>query len=160
VKRTGRLPRHTRMAAKNAKRGGRRFPKRRDPAYCAWIRTLPCCVPAMTPEEAMARCRRESRPAKWLGCWPQSRVGIQVLADLGLTMPISECAHVKAKGAGGDDVGNTVPMCMRHHRQQHAIGIKTFQATYGVDLAASASDIATRYPAARVWADHRDGERA
>jgi hypothetical protein len=121
--RTGRLPRHTRMAAKNAKRGGHRFPKRRDPAYCAWIRTLTCLL------AGRANCA--------------GRV---------------ECAHVKSRGAGGDDHANTVPLCTRHHREQHRDGIETFQWVCQFDLAAIAADLAERYPAARVWADHRGDE--
>jgi hypothetical protein len=146
--RTGRLPRRTRMAAKNAKRGGHRFPKGVNEGFREYVRGLPCCVPAMTPEVALSIIRGEPRPAKWLGCWPQSRIGVDVLRGLGMLghMPISECAHVKSRGAGGKDAGNMVPMCMRHHRQQHAVGIKTFQAAYGIDL---------RAIAARVWADHR-----
>jgi hypothetical protein len=114
LRRTGRLPRHTRMAAKNAKRGGHRFPKRRDPAYCLAGR---------------ANCA--------------GRV---------------ECAHVKSRGAGGDDHANTVPLCTRHHREQHRDGIETFQWVCQFDLAAIAADLAERYPAARVWADHRGDE--
>jgi hypothetical protein len=36
--------RKTRVKARNAKRGGSRFPKRRDPEYREWIRTLDCLV--------------------------------------------------------------------------------------------------------------------
>ena len=120
--RTGRLPRRTRIKARNAKRKGSRFPKRRDPAYCAWIRTLPC-----TADTA----------------WCSGRI---------------ECAHVVSRGAGGDDRGNTVPLCLRHHREQHSIGIRSFEQSFRFDLAAIAADLAGRYPAARVWADHRGDE--
>jgi hypothetical protein len=34
-----------------------------------------------------------------------------------------------------------VPLCRDHHREQHAIGIQTFEATYGLDLAAIAAHI-------------------
>ena len=70
MKRTGRLPRRTlrsRVKAKNAKRRGSRFPHRRDPEYCAWIRTLDCSLvgavigqdvlgadPALDPLNALA----------------------------------------------------------------------------------------------------------
>lgn len=47
-------------------------------------------------------------------------------------------AHVKTRGAGGDDVGNALPLCRDHHDEQHRIGIQTFQARYGLDLAAEA----------------------
>ena len=137
--------RKTRVKPKGRK--GSLFPKRRDPDYCAWIRTLPCCVPAMTVEIAMALGRKELRlPAKWLRCWPQCAISIKVWAEVDPTHPISECAHVVSRGAGGDDRANTVPLCMRHHRQQHAVGIETFQRTYGLDLAAIAADLAAGYP--------------
>jgi hypothetical protein len=130
--RTGRLPRRTRMAAVNKRRKGSLFPKRRDPGYCAWIRTLECCVPE--------RGRRN-----WIDGGRDCAGRI-------------ECAHVRSRGAGGPDVANTVPLCTRHHREQHAIGIFTFQHRYGANLPAIASDLAERYPAARVWADHRGDE--
>jgi hypothetical protein len=56
-----------------------------------------------------------------------------------------ECAHVRTRGAGGDDRGNTVPLCRRHHRQQHDEGIKSFQAIYDLDLAAIAKQLELAY---------------
>jgi hypothetical protein len=114
VKRTplkrGKPPqRKTRVKARNAKRGGSRFPKRRDPAYCEWVRGFACCVRA---------------------CLTGARM---------------ECAHVKSRGAGGGDIGNCVPLCFSHHDQQHRLGIKTFQATHSVDLAAIARNLGERY---------------
>ena len=48
----------------------------------------------------------------------------------------TECAHVKSRGAGGDDVGQSVPMCPHHHRfDLHQHGIHTFQLKYRLDLA-------------------------
>jgi hypothetical protein len=48
VKRTplkrGKPPqRKTRVKARNAKRKGHRFPKRRQPACLEWVREMPCC---------------------------------------------------------------------------------------------------------------------
>ena len=51
----------------------------------------------------------------------------------------AEVAHVRSRGAGGDDIGNTVPLCHAHHRQQHQVGIKSFQLQWGVDLQAHAN---------------------
>jgi hypothetical protein len=118
--RTGRLPRRTPIKARNAKRGGHRFPKRVDEAFRDWIRSLPCCL---------------------RGCITRTRV---------------ECAHVKTRGAGGEDVGNCVPLCRAHHEHQHLIGIKSFQAFHHVDL----KDLAARTGAdfLAVWADHRGDE--
>jgi hypothetical protein len=136
--RTGRLPRRTRIKARNAKRGGSRFPKRRDPAYCAWIRTHPCV-------------------AAGRGDWIDG--GKPCAGRV-------ECAHVVSRGAGGPDVANTVPLCTRHHREQHTIGIRSFETRYGLNLEMKALYFGAIQPpkwdrgraAARVWADHRGDE--
>ena len=54
-------------------------------------------------------------------------------------------AHVKSRAAGGGwwDVCH---MCYSHHLEQHAFGIKAFEAKYGLDLAAIAAELATRGP--------------
>lgn len=50
-----------------------------------------------------------------------------------------EIAHVKSRGAGhgawivtenGRLVGNLVPLCMEHHREQHTRGVETFTAEH------------------------------
>jgi len=56
-----------------------------------------------------------------------------------------ECAHVKSRGAGGDDVANCVPLCMSHHRYQHQIGIRSFEREYGLDLSAAAAALAAQH---------------
>lgn len=53
-----------------------------------------------------------------------------------------EACHVTSRGAGGDDLGNLVPMCRAHHREQHQIGIRSFERKYGVDLKAHAKHLA------------------
>lgn len=45
----------------------------------------------------------------------------------------AEADHVRTRGAGGTD-RQAVPLCHTHHMERHTIGIKTFQAKYGVDL--------------------------
>lgn len=59
--------------------------------------------------------------------------------------PIQEC-HIKSRGTGGDWKGNTFPACMQHHTEQGSMGIKSFPAKYGLDLAAIAAELATRGP--------------
>ena len=54
-----------------------------------------------------------------------------------------EAAHVRSRGAGGDR-RDLIPLCSRHHREQHACGIKTFSARYGLDLQAEAARLADR----------------
>ena len=58
----------------------------------------------------------------------------------------SQAAHVTSRAAGGtaDDL---VSLCAPHHRLQHDMGIETFQAHYGVDLAAAAARQAERWRA-------------
>jgi hypothetical protein len=65
----------------------------------------------------------------------------QIKAGVEVCRGSVECAHVKSKGAGGDDRGNCVPLCSRHHRHQHDLGIYTFQRRYGIDLPAVAQKL-------------------
>ncbi len=52
-----------------------------------------------------------------------------------------ECAHVVSRGAGGD-YKSIVPLCTLHHKNQHAMGIRSFEETIGRDLTAEAERIA------------------
>lgn len=54
---------------------------------------------------------------------------------------VVEPAHVKSRGAGGNR-RHLVPLCTKHHAEQHQAGIETFQRTYGLDLRAEAERIA------------------
>ena len=101
------LPRGKRMRARSPKTGGHRFPRRRDPKYTAWIRTLDCVL--------------NGEPGDW-------HDGTKPCAGR------IECAHVQTRGAGGYDRANCVPLCTRHHRQQHDFGIKTFERMYCTSL--------------------------
>lgn len=47
----------------------------------------------------------------------------------------SEAAHFKSRGAGGK-ARHLFPCCSAHHREQHDLGIETWQRKYGLDLAA------------------------
>lgn len=120
-----RLTRKTPLKAK----GKSRFPKRRNPEYLAWIRTLPCCVWHVRTGDRVPIVIGDSIPETWV-----ARI---------------EAAHVKSRGAGGWDVGNTVPLDMLLHTEQHRIGIKSFEAKYGVDLSAIAQQLATQYEEGR-----------
>ena len=53
------------------------------------------------------------------------------------------CAHVRVKRYG-PDVGNCVPLCARHHDEQHK-GIKTFQRKYGLNLAELAAGLGAEW---------------
>jgi hypothetical protein len=41
-------------------------------------------------------------------------------------------------------MANTVPLCMRHHREQHRIGIRSFEARYAVNLETAAIHFGAR----------------
>lgn len=56
-----------------------------------------------------------------------------------------ECAHVRSKGAGGADRGNTIPLCSRSHGEQHHMGIRSFAAATGLDLAGEAARLEAVY---------------
>jgi hypothetical protein len=56
--------------------------------------------------------------------------------------PPSEAAHVRSRGAGGRDRANVAPLCRDHHREQHTIGIVSFEAEHDLDLEAVARAVA------------------
>jgi len=53
-------------------------------------------------------------------------------------------AHVRTKRLSGD-LWNAVPLAHHLHEEQHRIGIKSFQAKYGVDLAELAREHTERW---------------
>jgi len=57
---------------------------------------------------------------------------------------IVDPAHVRTKRLGGD-LWNAVPLAHHLHEEQHRIGIKSFQAKYGVDLAELAREHTERW---------------
>lgn len=63
---------------------------------------------------------------------------------------LSDPAHVKSRGAGGRDRGNTVPLCRAHHTEQHTIGIKSFELQYNLSLKTEAKRIGKAYVALEV----------
>jgi hypothetical protein len=116
----GKPPRRkTRVKARNAKRGGHRFPHNVDEAYRDYIRALPCVARSI---------------AYRTHCF--GRV---------------VCAHLKTRGSGGLDRGNTVPLCVRHHAEQEG-NTAGFNERYGLDLAAIAAKLADEYrPPEIAW---------
>lgn len=44
-------------------------------------------------------------------------------------------AHVKSRGAGGEDIGNVIPLCRYHHSKQHQIGWQRFEKGYNIRAA-------------------------
>lgn len=58
----------------------------------------------------------------------------------------AEPAHVTSRGASGGRF-DIVPLAPELHREQHAIGIKSFEAKYGLDLRLEADRIALEHAA-------------
>lgn len=104
-------------------KGKRRFPKGENLAWLALVRNLPCIVAWQSP---LSRSYEDR-----CGGWASQM----------------QAAHVQSKGAGGADIGNTVPLCALHHDEQHRIGKQSFEAKYGLDLQAEAKKLAERYEA-------------
>lgn len=114
-------------ATKGLKRSGplkaRKPPEKGNPAYRTWIRSLPCLV-----------CTQPTIGELPGGAYPPRQ------------RTKTECAHVRtkrlARGRENDgDTGNCVPLCggpSGHHAEQHTIGIRSFEAKYGLNLAAEA----------------------
>ncbi len=102
----------------NKKRGGHRFPKNVDEPFKEWMRAnFRCLIAGHDPKIACP-----------------------------LVEP-AQVAHIKSRGAGGKDVGETVPLCAHHHLEQHRIGVKSFAEKYGLDLKAAARWYAEQYRA-------------
>lgn len=120
--RSSRLPKATKPIRK---RGRSRFPKRRDPKYLAWIKTLPCCI-----------------TRQHTGSWVKTRDGwVEVHVDP---------AHVIGRGAAGYDRGNVVPLARHLHNEYDGRGHDTFEAKYRCDMAALALTYDQRYTEARA----------
>lgn len=66
-----------------------------------------------------------------------------------------DCAHVRTKTLGGDHM-NCVPLCRLAHQEEHAIGIKSFEVKYQVDLSDEAQrldGVYTRQHSTEGWGD-------
>jgi hypothetical protein len=101
---------------------GSSAPKRfrvRDPQYLAHVRGMHCLL------------------------WDRDPCTCGGFTDLG-GRPVTEVAHVRSRGAGGGD-DQVVPLCGRHHGEQHRIGIRSFENRHGLDLAQVARQMRRRY---------------
>lgn len=78
------------------------------------------------------RKRRAERAEKQYG--PTNRIAwVAALPCRVCGLVPSENAHATSRGAGGDYT-DIVPLCGSHHREQHQLGIESFQEKYGIDL--------------------------
>lgn len=95
--------------------------RRKDPELLAWIRQQPCLL------------------------WGIPEPDCGGMLDVVKKRYASEACHVKSRGAGGDDVQNVVPLCGKHHQEQHRIGIKSFQKRWHINLSAIAKAYDRRF---------------
>ena len=70
-------------------------------------------------------------------------------------MPPGDPCHVRSRGSGGKDWANVVPMCRRHHDEQGAMGISSFESRYQIHLEVVAGFIAeaVRDHSCEAWAE-------
>jgi len=89
------------------------------PAFREWIRHVACIV-AVAPKNEM---RLEELCDGWRS--PSDTI-------------VSEAAHVRSRGSGGDDPNNLVSLCAKHHRwgkdSLHALNVKGFDKRWGLSV--------------------------
>ncbi|QIO34348.1 DUF968 domain-containing protein [Bradyrhizobium sp. 1(2017)] len=84
-----------------------RDPRQRDERYLAYIRTLPCCICGDNTSTEAAHLR----------------VGL-----------ISASTPKRATGMGEKSSDKwALPLCSRHHREQHRMNELEFWASYGIN---------------------------
>ena len=84
-----------------------RQPRRRNQEYLGYIRTLPCCIP---------------------GCGDNTTVEAAHLR----VGSINDGKRYTGMAEKSSDIW-AVPLCGRHHRQQHDMNEREFWASYGID---------------------------
>jgi 5-methylcytosine-specific restriction endonuclease McrA len=104
------------------------------------------------------RERRASRNAVDFG--PQAKVCRRAPCCVCARKP-ADPAHVVARGMGGVNSSDAmcVPLCRRCHREQHDVGIETFQVRHNINLALVADELAAAIKSheCEAWADDVDG---
>lgn len=91
------------------------------------------------------RVNQERRAARFERCYGQRGWHIrrmQCIVPNCFVAPIA-AAHVVSRGAGGTK-RDLVPLCFRHHREQHDVGIKSFEEKYDLSLRTAAFEIAAQ----------------
>lgn len=84
-----------------------------------YVRTLRCCIPWCPCAAVAAHVHTRRNHGAWI-------------------TPVD----------GGPKRGNIVPMCVRHHLEQHQHGIKTFQREHGLNLELIATRVGRDFGAA------------
>lgn len=114
----------TRMKARNAKRKGSSFPKRRNYKFQAWVRENAPCI--------LVRARR------WCGVEPLDPRHV-------CNSPV-RCCHVVNQARGGYDLGNIYGGCdAAHEAQHHAGSIAAFNELWHVDCQTEAARLTYWY---------------
>lgn len=93
----------------------------REPEYRAWIAELPCLL-----------------QGKW-SCDGSMDAAFHL---------VTECAHVRGKGAGGGDE-QCIPLCAKHHRlgkrSLHALNVAGFDKEWGTHVRKTARELRQLY---------------
>jgi hypothetical protein len=91
-----------RRTGKLKAKGKSRFPKRRDPVYCAWVRAQMCIVVQAVERNGahvFTNAAQRYKDFPWCGG--------------------RDCVmHIVGRGRGGDDRANIVPACWKHNDWQ------------------------------------------
>lgn len=99
-----------------------------------------------TPMKRVNPRRRRARHRRDFGERAPVVRGMACLAASDRCAGPIEAAHARSRGAGGDRY-QLVPLCSAHHREQHSVGVRTFQTRHGIDLLAAAARIAAELDA-------------
>jgi hypothetical protein len=91
------------------------------------------------------RARARDRKRKNFGARAEAVREMRCLVDQDCQGPVC-AAHATSRGAGGDRF-DLVPLCNRHHHEQHAHGILTFESRHFLSLREEADRIAVELSA-------------
>lgn len=84
--------------------------------------------------------------------WPRHRRFIRSFSCCvpGCAETPIQVAHIRSAANSGTGIkphdSSAVPMCVAHHYRQHQIGQPAFEKTYGVNLAALATELMRKSP--------------
>jgi hypothetical protein len=109
------LTRKGRVKPRNGKRKAEQFARNFGDEAEA-VRAMPCRLSAVMPPQGLG--------------WDAPGCKGDIVA-----------AHVVSRGASGGRF-DLIPLCQHHHDEQHAVGVETFAASYGLDLRAEADRVA------------------
>jgi hypothetical protein len=106
----------------------------------SWLRRLVELRPR-NPE----RQKRREKAGKVYGPYHRAMSGLPCILA---SHPLHECRgpvcghHLRRVSAGGEDMGNEVPVCIRAHVECHTEGDRRVEERYGVDFHALAERLA------------------